>query len=416
MPNIFSIKAETLQSTADTIRNFVSDVKLNPEIFREDGTIAENSITIYYREFIDFGDGDYNGILDEETDKPLFDKFVVYELGENHNGRIVPIIYKTDIRDFPDEPDFEDLYFYEGTARIDGVIYAKWRKIEDEYDWNSDTKFYYYTNVVTATVTDYEISPTDFPSKIEAVYDAGYDAGYDEGNENGYTKGTEDGRKSQYDEMWDIIQDNGERTDYSSAFAYANWDDTNFKPKYDIKPTNAPSMFRGSKGLRITDLEAALERAGVVLDTSQSVNLNNAFAGYSLTVVPAIDMRSCTNTSNANINIQPAMITIRKLIVSENTPLAPTGFRFATNLVNLIIEGVIGQNGFDVQYSTKLSKASIVSIINALSATTSGLTVTLSLKAVNKAFETSEGAADGRYSAEWGGRIMNKSNWTISLV
>ena len=85
-------------------------------------------------------------------------------------------------------------------------------------------------------------------------------------------------------------------------------------------------------------------------------------------------------------------------------------------LQNLTIEGIIGQNGFNVQWSTKLSKASITSIINALSETTSGLTVTLSKTAVNNAFETSAGAADGSTSEEWTTLEGTKTNWTISLV
>lgn len=85
-------------------------------------------------------------------------------------------------------------------------------------------------------------------------------------------------------------------------------------------------------------------------------------------------------------------------------------------LENLTIEGVIGQNGFNVQWSTKLSKDSIASIINALSYDTTGLTVIFSLAAVNKGFETSEGANDGSTADEWLIRVSDKSNWTISLV
>lgn len=64
----------------------------------------------------------------------------------------------------------------------------------------------------------------------------------------------------------------------------------------------------------------------------------------------------------------------------------------------------------------KLSKPSITSIINCLSTTTSGLTVTLSKTAVNNAFETSEGVADGSTSQEWLNLVATKTNWTISLV
>ena len=107
--------------------------------------------------------------------------------------------------------------------------------------------------------------------------------------------------------------------------------------------------------------------------------------------------------------------TIDKLIVDENTTY--TGwFNSTTNLQNLTIEGTIAQKGFSVSACTKLSRASIENIINALSTETNALTVTLSKTAVNNAFETSEGAADGRTSAEWATLIATKTNWTIALA
>jgi hypothetical protein len=40
----------------------------------------------------------------------------------------------------------------------------------------------------------------------------------------------------------------------------------------------------------------------------------------------------------------------------------------------------------------------------------------LPLRAVNKAFETSEGANDGKTSTEWETLIGTKTNWTIAYV
>jgi hypothetical protein len=85
-------------------------------------------------------------------------------------------------------------------------------------------------------------------------------------------------------------------------------------------------------------------------------------------------------------------------------------------LVDCPFEGVIGSNGIDLHWSTKLSHDSHVSIFNALSTATTGLTVTFSRTAVNKAFETSEGANDGTTSAEWLALVAAHNNWTISLA
>lgn len=65
--------------------------------------------------------------------------------------------------------------------------------------------------------------------------------------------------------------------------------------------------------------------------------------------------------------------------------------------------------------STVLSKDSIVSMMICLSAEVIGKTLTLSKEAVDKAFETSPGAADGSDSAEWQNLVASKPNWTISL-
>ena len=84
--------------------------------------------------------------------------------------------------------------------------------------------------------------------------------------------------------------------------------------------------------------------------------------------------------------------------------------RFVPNTIKISIE---------FQWCTKLSKASLISIINGLSAETSGLTVTLSKTAVNKAFETiinGEGQNNGSINWDWQALVANKTNWTINLV
>ena len=62
-----------------------------------------------------------------------------------------------------------------------------------------------------------------------------------------------------------------------------------------------------------------------------------------------------------------------------------------------------------------LDKANTTSIINALSDTASGQTLTLNLAAVNTAFETSSGAKDGSTSTKFAALIATKTNWTIVL-
>lgn len=72
------------------------------------------------------------------------------------------------------------------------------------------------------------------------------------------------GMQTEYDRFWDSLQRNGEKKVYAGAFGSV-WTDETFKPKYDIRPENANTMFEYSE---IVDLKGCMERAGVVLDFS----------------------------------------------------------------------------------------------------------------------------------------------------
>ncbi len=233
---------------------------------------------------------------------------------------------------------------------------------------------------------------------------------------NVYNKGVLDGIQAEYDRFWDNFQDYGSRTNY--FYAFANWSLEEFTPKYDIAPVNLEGIFMMSN--MAVDLPAYLEEIGINIDfknATNSASMTNTFRGCKFTRIGEINSTMSENfnhTFGNSLNLR----TIDKLVLRED---GSQGFSSSTfinclSLENLVIEGVIGKNGFNVQWSTKLSQDSIVSIINALSPTTSGLTVTLSKTAVNNAFETSGGTADGPTSAEWLALIATRSNWTISLV
>lgn len=237
------------------------------------------------------------------------------------------------------------------------------------------------------------------------VYDAGYNAGYDAGGgadaEAVYQQGIADGRQAEYDLFWDVYQQNGQRTKYSYAFAYDGWTDETFKPKYDIVivGNNASGMFHTSS---ITDLKQILLDAGVKLDFSQCTFLLQTFQSSSITHLPEIDARKATNTSYM-CGSDCKVVTIDKLLVSETTPLQTT-FDWCRNLENIVFEGTIGQN-VDLHWSP-LTKASIESVIAALSDTASGMTASFQQSAVNGAFTTDE----------WNALVAAKPNWTITLA
>jgi hypothetical protein len=194
----------------------------------------------------------------------------------------------------------------------------------------------------------------------------------------------EAGKKAELDRFWDAYQENGNKTDYGYAFSGTGWTDETYKTiKYEI---GSPKAFAGlyRYNNKVTDTVKGI-------DCKNSTKLLNVFDGAE------------------------KLKTIRKFKVYSNNTFASV-FNNCNSLEERYIEGVIGQNGFNVQWSTKLSRDSLMRIINALSTETSGLSVTLSKTAVNKAFETNEGANDGSTSAEWLALANTKSNWTISLV
>ena len=212
--------------------------------------------------------------------------------------------------------------------------------------------------------------------------------------------GGDTGYRGYYDEFWNAYQQNGNRTDHTNAFSGQGWTDVTFNPKYNIRVSNAYMMFRESK---ISDLD------DVTIDFSPCVNASYAFYFSSFVHLGVIDF-SNVNQGSANIfSYSERLESIDRLILGDKSKVQLNGsFNGLTALKNLIIDGVISENVL-FQWSTMLSKASITSVINALSSTTSGLTITFSKTAVENAF-------GGTGSTEWATLIATKSNWTISLV
>lgn len=231
-----------------------------------------------------------------------------------------------------------------------------------------------------------------------------------------FEAGKAEGKQAEYDAFWDAHQEGGIAQSYDCKFA--SWKHNNFYPKHNIIPTSAYMMFRTYDASAVgqsgdADIVKRLEECGVEMDTSQCTNFQYMCTNSYITHLGKIDTRS------AILLFQPfssgRLHTIDELILKDDgsqTFNAP--FHGASALVNITIEGKIGQNGFDLSKSTKLSKASIVSIIGHLDQTegSPARSITLSLTAVNNAFE---GGADGDEftSVCAGPRVCN---WTISLV
>lgn len=247
----------------------------------------------------------------------------------------------------------------------------------------------------------------DMPSEIIEVYIKGEDDGRLQGFESGHEEGLEEGQKAEYDRFWDAFQQNGNRTEYTFGFSGRGWTAENFKPKYDIIPIGSMYMcFRNF--VANLDLKALFESLGITFDTSKATDLQYAFYNTGFTRIGTLDFSSVTNASALTQTFFncPVLETIDKIKLATTSGEFSGTFGNMRSLKNITFDGEINRNGLNLQWSTKLSKASIESIVSALSATTSSLTVTLS-KAAKEAAFTAE---------EWATLIATKSNWTISLV
>lgn len=218
-----------------------------------------------------------------------------------------------------------------------------------------------------------------------------------------FEAGVEAGKKAEWDTFWDAYQENGTRTDYQTSFSGGGWTRETFRPKYDITANDGYMLFRyHNKGHETYDLAEWLESLGIKIRILYSVQY--MFANANVSRIPPLDF-SVGMASMQQTFISSKIVTIDKLKVAERTTYEGA-FMNASKLQNLTIEGTIAQNGLDLHWSTNLSRASIESVINALSATTSGLSVAFSQTAVDNAF-----TAD-----EWNAFIATKQNWTISLI
>jgi hypothetical protein len=120
----------------------------------------------------------------------------------------------------------------------------------------------------------------------------------------------------------------------------------------------------------------------------------------------AYDCINCSNNGTAEMPVLTDSAYTKEVVNADITDYTYGNyggwFSYTSALVDITVAGYF-ISSVSFERSSKLSKASIQSIYAALSmaAGMSDNTVTLSLVAVNKAFETSEGANDGSTSAAW---------------
>lgn len=183
------------------------------------------------------------------------------------------------------------------------------------------------------------------------------------------------GGDSFYDDFWDTYQEDGERINYDRAF-YDKWDNNNFKPKYNMKPTQCSMMFQNSK--ISGDLREILKDSGVTLDTSDCTSYYSMYQSTLFTAVPTIYTEKAPSL-NYLFYGSKNLETIEKIISNENLTYTQA-FTVCNNLKNITFEGQIGTH-IAFSQSHLLTVESVQSIIDALADLTGSTTQTLTLHA-----------------------------------
>lgn len=223
----------------------------------------------------------------------------------------------------------------------------------------------------------------ELPDKLAEVYEAG--------------------QQAEWLAFWDDFQMQGSRTNYYAAFQGKFWTDSNFKPAYDITIVgDAHDLFADSK---VSDLVKILETQGVTLDTSKATKMNYAFSSARIRRVPRLSVVSADDVGRmfmTSYNLKEIGGLVLRDDGSQKFTKLVDG---CTGLTTVTMEGVIGSS-IDFHWSTKLSRASIESIVSALSSTKTEQTLTLSKTAVTAGFTDDE----------WTTLAATKTNWTITLA
>lgn len=208
----------------------------------------------------------------------------------------------------------------------------------------------------------------------QKVYNAGYEKGKAEGG--GDTEAAfEEGRQAENKAFWDLITQNNTRKPW--AYLLMGWSCEYVRPPYKICPTSGTlaQMFSENPALKKVESEF-FDFSGYTPTQATGTSAWYALFRTSTNLEEIEDLGMKAGGYYQTYFNCPNLHTIA--VVRTQAETAWNGaFNGCTSLANLKIEGTIGQNGFDVHWSTKLSKASILSILRACNKENAGVTITL---------------------------------------
>lgn len=233
-----------------------------------------------------------------------------------------------------------------------------------------DTRMTAIANAVRAKTGKTDTMTVDeIPAEVAAVYDKAID------------------------DMWEMIQAHGTRTDWRWAFNQMSFKKALFKPKYNIAPVGdcAYMFYTTNKNSReFIDLIDVEKNCGITFDFSKVTRLESTFQEAAITGINILDVRKSTRNYGMLWNSKVARI--NKLIVDENTSFDKNMF-YVFDLQICNFEGVIAKNGLDLRRCENINHDSLMSVINCLkdySTDTSGTVWKVTLGEKNLAKLTAE--------------------------
>lgn len=224
----------------------------------------------------------------------------------------------------------------------------------------------------------------------------------------------EAGKKVEHNKIWNNITET--KTNYMRAFY--DWQMEYMRPPNKIIPTHNESsnqIFRDNEKLKVIEsdyFDFSQKGEGTTAATSYYYTFYNCKALEEIEDI-GIGATNSIYQFTRTFYYCNNLHTIEKITVSETTKYSLV-FDYCRALTNITFEGTIGQSGLDFRWSP-LSKTSIENIINHLSSTATGMSITFSKDAINTAFgidlddETTYPEGSEYYILR-----HSKDNWTIN--
>ncbi len=171
--------------------------------------------------------------------------------------------------------------------------------------------------------------------------------------------------------VWSAIQADGTRVDYDKAFAQTKHDKDSFKPIYDFKPTKVLEMFANinCESENTVDMSALEAEQGITFDFSACTSFQKTFACNLFSVLSTIDVSKATNLQYAfygGYQYNKNLARIERLICSATTTFHSSTFNLQSNLEYVGFEGVIAKNGLNLLACTKITRESLLMLIDCL--------------------------------------------------